>query len=605
MGLETTTEPISIKGFRGLNTKYNEIGIGRREASAIKNVNLNLKRFTTKNGSALFTTTQAVEAGTKKPVTGIYQAVLAGTTYRVMTAGTKVYSVTSAGVKSDITGAATIDDSQDKHFRFASFVDGSNNDIMILANKYNPTLKWNGAGNVSALSGTPGNLNLLLVSKNRLWATVDDFLYHTEFLDGETWDALFFADRFKTPGFNLSEITGLAEFGQSIFVAKEDAIFLLSGESIPVGYSDKILTGDGVAGGSSVVEIPNTRYGNILAFYNKNHELVGFDGTKNLIPLGDHIKPTLRNCNKVRAKYVSAVRYEELNQYVSTVTSTPGGGANDKLVIHDYFMDGQDQQDAERESSMMIHDGLALNVLGLMDFQGVTSLFGGTYDGWIVRLDTGSTDVPLAAQIEAAPTGCVRASNVVTITTLDDHEFAVGDTVVVSGSSGGFDGTFEVATTPTGTTFTYAQTGSDTTGGAGVAYVQAEIESYWQSRKEDFGSSAHLKQVNDLNVVCSNPAAGSIQVDINTVESRASAETEIELASGATIYGPPSIYGEVIYGGTGLSYTRIVAETANGDRGIASRYLQFRISGVDGFRMGIDELVIGITDNGYQPQLLI
>lgn len=68
-----------------------------------------------------------------------------------------------------------------------------------------------------------------------------------------------------------------------------------------------------------------------------------------------------------------------------------------------------------------------------------------------------------------------RTSNVATITTSTSHGLAVGDIVeVVSVGGTGYNGTVEVATVPTGTTFTYANTGSNegsTADTGGTVYV--------------------------------------------------------------------------------------------------------------------------------------
>src|SRR5207249_2309394 len=65
--------------------------------------------------------------------------------------------------------------------------------------------------------------------------------------------------------------------------------------------------------------------------------------------------------------------------------------------------------------------------------------------------------------------GAVRASNVVTITTTTSHGLAVGDEVeVASVTNTTFNGVFVVATAPSSTTFTYAQTGTDITSGGGT-----------------------------------------------------------------------------------------------------------------------------------------
>lgn len=80
-------------------------------------------------------------------------------------------------------------------------------------------------------------------------------------------------------------------------------------------------------------------------------------------------------------------------------------------------------------------------------------------------------DMAAAFTIAASPGGAVRVSNVVTITTTAARGLEVGEKIdvvvdtVVGATS--FDGEFAVASVPSTTTFTYAQTADDDTGGAG------------------------------------------------------------------------------------------------------------------------------------------
>src|SRR5712692_211242 len=69
----------------------------------------------------------------------------------------------------------------------------------------------------------------------------------------------------------------------------------------------------------------------------------------------------------------------------------------------------------------------------------------------------------------AASNGAVRAANVVTITTTSPHGLGTGQSVTISGvSDSSFNGTFTIASVPSTTTFTYAQTGSNATSGGGT-----------------------------------------------------------------------------------------------------------------------------------------
>lgn len=86
-------------------------------------------------------------------------------------------------------------------------------------------------------------------------------------------------------------------------------------------------------------------------------------------------------------------------------------------------------------------------------------------DGWIRK----------EASVAASPGGAVRTSNVVTITTSAAHGFTTGQTVVIANvvpvGATSFNGTFVIASAPLTTTFTYAQTAANDTGGKGACSV--------------------------------------------------------------------------------------------------------------------------------------
>lgn len=77
---------------------------------------------------------------------------------------------------------------------------------------------------------------------------------------------------------------------------------------------------------------------------------------------------------------------------------------------------------------------------------------------------TGVKAIPIAAT-----SGAVRSANVVTVTTTEAHGIAAGQTITVLGvADTSFIGGFTVASVPSTTTFTYAQTGTDATSGGGT-----------------------------------------------------------------------------------------------------------------------------------------
>ena len=77
--------------------------------------------------------------------------------------------------------------------------------------------------------------------------------------------------------------------------------------------------------------------------------------------------------------------------------------------------------------------------------------------------------------VAASGGGAVRTSNVVTITTVAAHGFAVGDSVIVADvvpvGATSFNGTFTIVSVPTSTTFTYASVAAIDTGGGGSVTI--------------------------------------------------------------------------------------------------------------------------------------
>lgn len=601
MGLERNSKAIPFSTFRGLNTKLSDISISSREASDLQNVLLQRETIDVRYGCDVFSNTQMIEGGAAKPATGIYQAVLSGATYQVVTSGTKIYSMNASGALTDITGAVTLTDSQNLLFSFATFKNSSGADIIVAANGTNAPIKWTGSGNAAALGGTPpANFKYLLVRKNRLYGSDGEFVYHSALLNGESWDSLNWVARFSSQGIYTNEVTGLAKYGDGLAIFKEDAIFLFSGENFTDGYIDEVVTGDGCISGYSIVEVASRRFGNILVFVNRNGELKGFNGTKNLINVSEHVDNTLQTYNQSRFKYNCAVNYKKYNHYITSYTSA--GTTHNKLIAHDYFLDGY-AAEGERESTILSHSGVNANYLRIMDSGGVETLFTGSYDGWILKHGTNTKDIHSASQIAASPAGASRSSNVVTITTSLAHGFSVGDSITISvttiaSGSGSFDGTFTITEVPSSTTFRYSQTAANATGGGGIAKKQADISAYWTSKKNNFGNAAHQKLLQDLSIVTASSSIGQIKVTVTT-DSGQGTQTQNITPSGA-IYGV-SIYGLAIYGGGGARYTRFELDTGAPTM-LHGRYFKIRFENVNGFLFSLEEYLMGITDLGYQAE---
>lgn len=69
-------------------------------------------------------------------------------------------------------------------------------------------------------------------------------------------------------------------------------------------------------------------------------------------------------------------------------------------------------------------------------------------------------------------------NNVATLTTSATHGFKVGQSVVISGVDATFNGTYVIASTPTGTTFTYALTAANVTSAVATGTAASDPAQY-------------------------------------------------------------------------------------------------------------------------------
>lgn len=602
MGLERNTNPVASSSFRGLNKKLSSISISSREATVMQNYILTQETLQVRNPFTLFTTSQFSEGGVAKPITGIAQCVLGTTTYQVVTGGTKIKSCSSSGALTDITGAVTITDSANNLMNFVKFKDGSANDILIGANGVDAPLKWTGTGNAALLGGTPpADFKYLIVHKNRLWGTSGEFIYHSDLLDGETWDSINWVYRFASQGKITNEITGIGVLGDNLVFFKEDAIAVLSGESFQDGYIQTIVV-DGAISGFSVVPISSRRYGSILAFVNKNLEIKGFNGSKDLIHLSDPIDSFLNSYNKSRASYVSAINSNTLKQYICTI-SRANSQTHDTMIGYDYYLDGFDSDPEGKipvESTCMPYYGIGANYLSTLTIDANENIYVGTYDGWVLQYDaTAKKDIVRASEILNISTTGIEF----TASTTTPHGLSVGDTVVISGNSvAAYNGSFTVSTVGSTTTFSCLLVSAVALGTGGIVKQTNDIRAIWQSKRHAFGNAALLKQLNDLDVVTVAPAIGQIKITVKT--DRFSGEKTINAKKSGAIYGSTSLYGATsIYGVQGVAYNRVELTTNTGLTGITGRYFQFKIENVSGYIFGLEEYIMGITSHGYQAEL--
>jgi hypothetical protein len=389
MGQEINSGNLRLPKFLGLN-QIRTTSSGQMEASALQNVNLTDDRLSQRLGSATISTNLFKEKtdNTAKPITGLYSGVLDGTRYQVGTGGDAFKSLTTSWT--DRTGAVTVTDDADNLVSFATFFDNGGDECFIVCPEDDTPFKWlGGVADAAALAATPGDFKFPVVHMNRLWVVVDDIVYISDYFDCETWDVVWDLQRFRGDG---EAITGIYKYADRIIVFKPSSIHMISGSSYADFASQTIVTGDGCSSGYSIQEIESRRYGNILCFLSKEGHLKGFNGSKNLIQLGDPVRPLYDKMNKTRLSKCGSAVFKKHKQYWLTMTYG-AGTTHDQIVLYDYFNDSYTAEDGLPISSNLYHTGINANTMAI--FATATAddiLVTADYTGNILRQDIGTED---------------------------------------------------------------------------------------------------------------------------------------------------------------------------------------------------------------------
>lgn len=392
MGEEKVTSYIKIDDFYGLNLRDIDTSIDIRESSGLQNVNISNRSLEQRAGSIILSDQFLDKTDTTaKVITGFYQTTLGGTVYQVGIGGDAIKSY-AAGLWTDITDACVITDDQDNKWVFSTFFDTSANPIIIASNGVDAPIKWTGTGDAAPLATLPNSQNFFyqVVHKNKLWVSVDDIVYFSNFRDGETWDDGIDLIRYDHNG---EDITGLHVYRDYVVVFQKTQISMISGSSVRDLYSQTIVTNDGTPSGFTIREVESRRYGNILVFLStKDGTIKGFNGSPNLINLGYLAEPLFDTMN--RAKFPQAVsgNYKKLGQYWLSLTYG-GGSENDQIIIYDYKRDYlTNQKTGLPISSLLYHVGIKANYIDSWTVDDEEIFVTANYNGYLLQQDVGLLD---------------------------------------------------------------------------------------------------------------------------------------------------------------------------------------------------------------------
>lgn len=135
-----------------------------------------------------------------------------------------------------------------------------------------------------------------------------------------------------------------------------------------------------------------------------------------------------------------------------------------------------------------------------------------------------------------------RASNVATITTDGAHGYTIGETVVIAGADTGYNGSYTIASVPSTTTFTYANTGADDTANisAGTTTVSRTVSNDYVTLTT---SEPHNFQVGESVVVSGISAFWNGTFTITSVPS----PTTFKYIQAGSAQAPTNANGGIAY----------------------------------------------------------
>lgn len=424
MGNEITSQPVNVSKFLGINRNIQETEIDIKECIECKNFNITEESLMQRNGSTKLNSTAFKDKtnSTAKPITGLYQTKLNGTTYEVGIGGDAIRE--DSANWNNITGAVTVTESANTLWCFSTFIDTAVADVIVMSNGVDSPIKWTGAGNCSNLSADPGNFKYQVVHKNKLWVSVGDILYFSALRDCETWDTTNDIARFENNG---EDITGLIVYGDRIVVFQETAIHVVSGSSNRDLFAQTIVKGDGTKSGFTVKEVESKRYGNILVFLSKDGTLKGFNGTKNLIQISDSAKPLFADMNRGRDAQANSAVYQKLGQYWCSLTYG-SGTTNDRIIIYDYLRDIYSSDTGRPLSTILKHEGINASYMAIFNSSNIDILVTGNYDGFALRQDYGLLDEGTIAISSLYRSGKISFGNANTVKLLTDLHISTTQT---------------------------------------------------------------------------------------------------------------------------------------------------------------------------------
>jgi hypothetical protein len=565
LGLDDTSSPPIVKDGR---------------AAAIQNITLdNTGQASKRYGYAFYSildTTDLVDS--YEAVTGLYELYLSsGTKYKLATCGSKLFSVSTAGVKTDITGSATITEGQNYQFIWTSALD-----YAIGTNGYNPPLKTNGVTS-SALSFT-GLSSAVTKAKCVAWwknylifgNTTEGSTAHTTRIRWsnvgtiETWSDNDYVDIATKGG---QQIEAMATLYDDLYIFLTDSIYKVSlvggDELINVG---KVSEGIGCIAKNSVKTIGIGNSEGII-FLSRDKTINFLDGVK-VTDISSLIETTTDDLYASRLQYAVAVDDRVNSHYYLAVTT---GAVDDNNLLLDYHYGiGEWSKHTQIDANAMciaddansipqVYFGNYYSIVYKMndadlysDCAGETGIVDAVDSNWSdtesgvqVLYDSSATLTDVTGAIVRITSGTGSGEEAVIVGIMDTY--VSGSQVLYSNSA-----VTGILVYPTFTT----------TPDSTSAYSIGDIPAYYTTKWYDMGSSPLRKNYGEIFVWSTTATSATMQVYYATDFSSTIESLDLASTASGSLWGT-AIWGTDTWAGMATSLTRLPLN-------VSGRFIKFK-----------------------------
>ena len=537
LGLDDTSAPSQVKDYR---------------ASDINNIVLdNTGQASKRYGYAFHCDldTHAV-SDDYEAVTGIQELYKSsGTRVKVAVCGNKIFNVTTAGVKTDITNSVTITEGANYQFVWANALD-----YAIGTNFQDPIIKTNGSLtnvlDVSGLSSALTKAKSVVWWKNYLVVgnTVEAGTSHTTRVRWsnvgtiETWSDDDYVDIATLGG---QQIEALSTLYDDLYIFLTDSIYkvsLVGGEELI--KVTKVSEGVGCIAKNSVRNIAVGNSEGII-FLSRDKTVNFLDSVK-VTDISALITNTMDDLSATRLQYSVAVDDRVNSHYYLSATNTTA--AYNNLILDYHYGIGEWSK----------HSNIRANSIAVAnDANEISQVYFGNYDSLLYQLQDEDKNSDCAGEVgsfdDRSITNTATASGLYVLYDNSATFTDVTGALVTITSGTGVDEVYTiVASTATG----IVVVDSSITATGSSVYSIGSIDAYYTTKWYDLGVAPMRKNFGELFVWSSTDSATTNDIYYATDFVNTITSTTLATESSGSLWGT-AIWGTSTWAGASTSLTRI------------------------------------------------